>query len=160
MIGLVQGYFASRLNATSNRPLIEDENLPTKQKFPKPRLGPTGKISSPRKRPLREQQQAAKKKRKLEELGKLDGNVSKKSTIVDSGGISGVTAMTLDNNNLNHGIKPIRFEMPTMNGYNNPHVGDPEKDLGHFGDLSEPDADLSNKHVMKDMMISPESIAV
>lgn len=50
--------------------LIEDEDLPLKQRFPKPRLPPTGKISSPRKRPLREQQQAAKKKRKLEEEGK------------------------------------------------------------------------------------------
>lgn len=46
---------------------MEDEDLPQKQRFPKPRLPPTGKISSPRKRPIREQQQAAKKKRKLEE---------------------------------------------------------------------------------------------
>jgi transcriptional activator SPT7 len=51
--------------------LIEDEDLPQKQRFPKPRLPPTGKISSPRKRPLREQQQAAKKKRKLEEEGRV-----------------------------------------------------------------------------------------
>lgn len=35
--------------------MIEDDDLPQKQRFPKPRLPPTGKISSPRKRPLREQ---------------------------------------------------------------------------------------------------------
>jgi transcriptional activator SPT7 len=64
-IGLVQDFFRSKMKGDG--PLIEDEELPAKQRFPKPRLPPTGKISSPRKRPLREQQQAAKKKRKLEE---------------------------------------------------------------------------------------------
>ena len=52
---------------------MEDEDLPQKQRFPKPRLPPTGKISSPRKRPIREQQQAAKKKRKAEESEKMQG---------------------------------------------------------------------------------------
>ncbi|KAF7846347.1 hypothetical protein BT93_L4513 [Corymbia citriodora subsp. variegata] len=66
-ISLVQDFFATKLAANQGRPLIEDEDLPQKQRFPKPRLPPTGKISSPRKRPLREQQQIAKKKRKLEE---------------------------------------------------------------------------------------------
>ena len=63
----MQDYFRSKLRANHDSPLIEDEDLPQKQRFPKPRLPPTGKISSPRKRPIREQQQAAKKKRKLEE---------------------------------------------------------------------------------------------
>ncbi|KAF2144510.1 uncharacterized protein K452DRAFT_295944 [Aplosporella prunicola CBS 121167] len=66
-IGLVQGWFLEKLHANGDEPLVEDENLPAKQRFPKPRLPPTGKISSPRKRPLREQQMLAKKKRKLEE---------------------------------------------------------------------------------------------
>jgi transcriptional activator SPT7 len=66
-IGLVQDFFATKLAANQGRPLVEDEDLPTKQRFPRPRLPPTGKISSPRKRPIREQQQAAKKRRKLEE---------------------------------------------------------------------------------------------
>ncbi|KAF2150016.1 hypothetical protein K461DRAFT_281275 [Myriangium duriaei CBS 260.36] len=70
VIGLAQDYFASKLAANNGRPLVDDEDLPPKQRFPKPRLGPTGKISSPRKRPLREQQQAAKKKRKMEEAAK------------------------------------------------------------------------------------------
>jgi transcriptional activator SPT7 len=34
---------------------MEDEDLPLKQRFPKPRLGANGKITSPRKRPLKEQ---------------------------------------------------------------------------------------------------------
>ena len=66
-IGLVQDFFRERLRKNHEDPLVEDEDLPQKQRFPKPRLPPTGKISSPRKRPIREQQQAAKKKRKLEE---------------------------------------------------------------------------------------------
>ncbi|PPJ57886.1 hypothetical protein CBER1_00213 [Cercospora berteroae] len=67
-IGLVQDYFRTKLRSSREDALVEDEDLPLKQKFPKPRLPPTGKITSPRKRPLREQAQAAKKKRKLEEM--------------------------------------------------------------------------------------------
>lgn len=67
-IGLVQDYFRAKLRANHDEPLVEDEDLPQKQRFPKPRLPPTGKISSPRKRPIREQQAMAKKKRKLEEI--------------------------------------------------------------------------------------------
>ena len=66
-VGLAQDFFRERLKRNHDEPLVEDEDLPQKQRFPKPRLPPTGKISSPRKRPIREQQQAAKKKRKLEE---------------------------------------------------------------------------------------------
>ena len=66
-IGLVQDFFRGKLRSSREDALVEDEDLPLKQKFPKPRLPPTGKITSPRKRPLREQAQAAKKKRKLEE---------------------------------------------------------------------------------------------
>jgi transcriptional activator SPT7 len=53
---------------------VEDDDLPPKQRFPKPRLPPTGKISSPRKRPLREQQQLARKKRKMDEEKEENGN--------------------------------------------------------------------------------------
>ncbi|EME40265.1 hypothetical protein DOTSEDRAFT_138064 [Dothistroma septosporum NZE10] len=66
-VGLIQDFFRNKLRHNRDEPLVEDEDLPAKQRFPKPRLPPTGKISSPRKRPLKEQQQAAKKKRKLEE---------------------------------------------------------------------------------------------
>ncbi|KAL8655689.1 MAG: hypothetical protein Q9226_002948 [Calogaya cf. arnoldii] len=53
-IGLVQQFFRDKLAANNDKPLIEDDDLPQKQRFPKPRLPPTGKISSPRKRPIRE----------------------------------------------------------------------------------------------------------
>ncbi|KAF2433830.1 hypothetical protein EJ08DRAFT_583263 [Tothia fuscella] len=72
-IGIVQQFFLNKLSVNNENPLIEDEDLPVKQRFPKPRLPPTGKITSPRKRPIREQQQMAKKKRKLEE-GKEEVN--------------------------------------------------------------------------------------
>lgn len=66
-IGIIQPHFLSKLQHNNENPLVEDDELPIKQRFPKPRLPPTGKITSPRKRPIREQQQMAKKKRKLEE---------------------------------------------------------------------------------------------
>lgn len=73
IIGAAQQFFLTKLDANGGNPLVEDDDLPTKQRFPKPRLPPTGKITSPRKRPIREQQQMAKKKRKLEE-GKEEVN--------------------------------------------------------------------------------------
>jgi transcriptional activator SPT7 len=66
-IGLVQNFFLAKIHAQKDgEPLVEDEDLPQKQRFPKPRLPPTGKITSPRKRPAKEQGGAAKKKKKVE----------------------------------------------------------------------------------------------
>ncbi|KAI9797970.1 MAG: Transcriptional activator spt7 [Piccolia ochrophora] len=65
-IGLVHNFFLAKLHANNDEPLIEDEDLPQKQRFPKPRLPPTGKISSPRKRPLKEQGGNKAKKKKIE----------------------------------------------------------------------------------------------
>ena len=53
--GLVQEFYLTKLHANRDQPLIEDDDLPQKQRFPKPRLPPTGKITSPRKRPPKEQ---------------------------------------------------------------------------------------------------------
>ena len=69
-IGLVQNYFLAKIGPNTDRALVEDDDLPPKQRFPKPRLPPTGKITSPRKRPIREQQMLAKKRRRLEEEGR------------------------------------------------------------------------------------------
>lgn len=127
-IGLVQSFFASKLAANNGRPLVEDEDLPPKQRFPKPRLGPTGKISSPRKRPLREQQQAAKKRRKLEEHGKDDAS-----------GLHVAKAVKP--------IAPLRLQMPDAE--ENGNVGDPDKQsgLGKNGTVNGTSA-----------MMSPESL--
>jgi transcriptional activator SPT7 len=73
-IGLVQDWLLNKLHDNSSQALVEDDDLPPKQRFPKPRLPPTGKISSPRKRPIREQQQLARKKRKLDEEKDEAGN--------------------------------------------------------------------------------------
>jgi transcriptional activator SPT7 len=66
-LGIVQSFFLAKIHANGDQPLTEDEDLPVKQRPPKPRLGPTGKITSPRKRPLREPGAggSAKKKKKL-----------------------------------------------------------------------------------------------
>ena len=54
-IGLIHNFFLAKLHANNDQPLVEDDDLPLKQRFPKPRLGANGKITSPRKRPVKEQ---------------------------------------------------------------------------------------------------------
>jgi transcriptional activator SPT7 len=66
VIGIARDFFLQKLEQSGNDVLVEDLDLPLKQQFPKPRLPPTGKITSPRKRPLREQIGNAKKKKKME----------------------------------------------------------------------------------------------
>ena len=71
-IGLVQEFFLKKLQANGDKPLIEDDDLPVKQRMPKPRLPPTGKITSPRKRPFKEPGPGKghpRKKMKLNEAG-------------------------------------------------------------------------------------------
>ncbi|KAG8529156.1 uncharacterized protein KY384_005791 [Bacidia gigantensis] len=53
-VGLVQQFFRDKLTSNGDKPLVEDDNLPIKQRMPKPKLPPTGKITSPRKRPFKE----------------------------------------------------------------------------------------------------------
>ena len=71
-IGLVRNFFLAKLHANDDEPLLEDEELPIKQRPTRPRLGPTGKITSPRKRPLKEQSGNAKKKKKLDNGTAMD----------------------------------------------------------------------------------------
>jgi transcriptional activator SPT7 len=49
-IGLIQNFLREKLNKSEESYIIEDENLPIKLRQAKPRLPPTGKISTPRKR--------------------------------------------------------------------------------------------------------------
>lgn len=67
-IGIVKNFFFAKLHANNGEPLIEDEDLPVKQRPPKPRLPPSGKISQPRKRPLQGQGGGSKKKKKPNNL--------------------------------------------------------------------------------------------
>ncbi|KAI0862173.1 bromodomain-containing protein [Xylaria cubensis] len=66
-IGLVKNFFLAKLHANSDLPLVEDKDLPVKQRRPQPRLGATGKIVSPQKRPPKEQNAINKKRKKLEQ---------------------------------------------------------------------------------------------
>jgi transcriptional activator SPT7 len=65
-IGLIKNFFLAKLHANGDQPLVEDEDLPVKQRKPRPRLGASGKIISAQKRPPREQLAMAKKKKKME----------------------------------------------------------------------------------------------
>jgi transcriptional activator SPT7 len=98
-IGLVQNFFLAKLHANNDEPLIEDDDLPVKQRFPKPRLPNTGVISSPRKRPLKEQGGNAKKKKKVEGAGGKDagGEDSKANLSIGKGGPVGRLKLSLPN---------------------------------------------------------------
>lgn len=117
-IGLIQEFLRQKLLDNNNEALIEDEELPAKQRPPKPRLPPNGKITSPRKRPLKEQQQMARKKRKLDAEGKEDA-----------------TAGVSNGSNLPNGVtkgmpKPIgklKLDVPASAKENAPAF-EPEKD--------------------------------
>ncbi|CAK7266240.1 Transcriptional activator spt7 [Sporothrix epigloea] len=63
-IGLVRNFFLAKLHANGDKALVEDEDLPVKQRRPRPRLGATGKIVSPQKRPPKEQIAMAKRKKR------------------------------------------------------------------------------------------------
>lgn len=125
-IGLVQEWFLNKLHDNNDEPLVEDEDLPIKQRFPKPRLPPTGKISSPRKRPLREQQQMARKKRKMEE-GKEDANANE----TGSG----------PNRNLARPVGKLKLEMPSQK--ENQNITEPEKDEGSAVGMISPESILA-----------------
>ncbi|CAK7208959.1 Transcriptional activator spt7 [Sporothrix curviconia] len=63
-IGLIKNFFLAKLHANNDQALVEDEDLPVKQRRPRPRLGATGKIVSPQKRPPKEQIAMAKRKKR------------------------------------------------------------------------------------------------
>ncbi|PVI07055.1 hypothetical protein DM02DRAFT_649386 [Periconia macrospinosa] len=121
-IGLVQDWFLAKLQDNGNEALIEDDELPPKQRFPKPRLPPTGKISSPRKRPLREQQQMARKKRKLDEGRE------------ENGGNGGANSQ---NKGIDKPLGKLKFEMPRKE---NQAVNEPEKDDGSAVGMISPES--------------------
>lgn len=86
-IGLVKNFFLAKLHANGDQPLVEDEDLPTKQKKPRPRLGASGKIVTAQKRPPKEQLALAKKKKKMEAAaaeGKLNASLEKGVSITPS----------------------------------------------------------------------------
>jgi transcriptional activator SPT7 len=76
-IALVKNFFLAKLIANGDQPLVEDEDLPVKQKKPRPRLGASGKIVSAQKRPPKEQLALAKKKKKMEAEAKLNASPEK-----------------------------------------------------------------------------------
>ncbi|KAI1385888.1 uncharacterized protein F4822DRAFT_438357 [Hypoxylon trugodes] len=91
-IGLVKNFFLAKLHANGDSPLVEDEDLPVKQRRPRPRLGATGKIVSPQKRPPKEQNAINKKKKKMEaqaaEASKATNNSPEKGGAKKGKGVS------------------------------------------------------------------------
>ncbi|KAI1305136.1 bromodomain-containing protein [Xylaria venustula] len=101
-LGLVKNFFLAKLHANGDLPLVEDKDLPVKQRRPQPRLGATGKIVSPQKRPPKEQNAINKKKKKLEQQAaeakkaKMEAEkaaASRKNTAPLNGSTSKVTTL-------------------------------------------------------------------
>jgi transcriptional activator SPT7 len=88
-IGLAKNFFLAKLHANGDAPLVEDEDLPVKQRRARPRLGATGKIVSPQKRSPKEQIAMAKKKKKLEngQAQVTDGKVAVNASPEKGGGV-------------------------------------------------------------------------
>ncbi|KAI9839062.1 MAG: Transcriptional activator spt7 [Thelocarpon superellum] len=119
-IGIVQNFFLAKLHANNDEALVEDDDLPQKQRFPKPRLPPTGKISSPRKRPLKEQGGNKAKKKKTDHGGGGGGGGG------PGGGDLGIKSMAT----VGHAASKLKLAMPTshLTGLG---VSLPDKKGGH-----------------------------
>jgi transcriptional activator SPT7 len=129
-IGLVQEWFLAKLRDNNEQPLVEDEDLPSKQRFPKPRLPATGKITSPRKRPLKEQNQMKNKKRKIDE-GK-DSSQGNDAGSAANGAIS---------RNVAKPVGKLRLDMPSSK--ENQNVPEPEKEDGSAVGMISPESILA-----------------
>ena len=158
-IGIVQNFFLAKLHANGDDPLVEDEDLPLKQRFPKPRLPPTGKITSPRKRPAKEQGGR----------GKAGAEAGKKRKVGDGAGAA-ANAITNANPNANLngvaaeakvGEKPVGKLKLTMPGMARESGADKKDALG-LGKENAKDGDDGDDAVPASAgdkgMMSPESI--
>lgn len=109
-VDIVREFFTTKLTESKNgHQLVEDKDLPIKQQRPRPRLGATGKISSPQKRPPREQIALAKKKKKLETQLK-DASPEKRKQLLQMGQELGITMPGL--------IAPPMSRGPSMQSVN------------------------------------------
>lgn len=115
-IGLVKNFFLAKLHANGDSPLIEDEELPVKQRRPRPRLGATGKIVSPQKRPPKEQIALAKKKKKLESgMAQVTAGKNAADPASASAAVNGVNSTPEKAKKLKAGLtNPALVLAPTM----------------------------------------------
>ncbi|CZR64230.1 related to transcription regulator SPT7 [Phialocephala subalpina] len=138
-IGLVRNFFLAKLHANDDEPLLEDEELPPKQRPTRPRLGPTGKITSPRKRPLKEQSGNAKKKKKLDNGTAMDPATGAKS---------GVNGSPEKPNALSASAKKLKLSLPNGGPVSMERV---ESSQGNASNTEKDDGSAVG-------MMSPESI--
>ncbi|KAK2770762.1 hypothetical protein CKAH01_04269 [Colletotrichum kahawae] len=111
-IGLIKNFFLAKLHANSDAPLVEDEELPVKQRRPRPRLGASGKIVSPQKRPPKEQIALAKKKKKMELAAQAQKEQGAVNASPENGGNT-TPAKKVKNININGaGPNPAAIALP------------------------------------------------
>ncbi|KAL2752130.1 hypothetical protein ACRALDRAFT_2114283 [Sodiomyces alcalophilus JCM 7366] len=131
-IGLVKNFFLAKLHANGDAPLVEDEDLPVKQRRPRPRLGATGKIVSPPKRPPREQIALAKKRKKLES-GLAQATDGKGATASPSKRKSMSTAASTGPNTAGRSVAPSMERLGSMQSMGNASQATDKDDGGSEG---------------------------
>ena len=147
-IGLVQDFFLAKLHANNDEPLIEDDDLPQKQRFPKPRLPPTGKITSPRKRPLKEQGPGKGHPRKKMKLAEGDAKELAKENVAEKENGKDSEKDKKDETQ----TTPVK--KPTVNGVVSNAAVDPGGDVT----MGTPTPKGKGKSANEGGMISPESL--
>ena len=147
-IGLVQDFFLAKLHANNDEPLIEDDDLPQKQRFPKPRLPPTGKITSPRKRPLKEQGPGKGHPRKKMKLAEGDAKELGKENVAEKENGKDGEKDKKDESQ----TTPVK--KATLNGV----VGNAAVDAGADVTMGTPTPKGKGKSANEGGMISPESL--
>ncbi|KAK3486628.1 uncharacterized protein B0T23DRAFT_229800 [Neurospora hispaniola] len=145
-IGLVKNFFLAKLHANNDQPLVEDEDLPVKQRKPRPRLAASGKITAPAKRPLREQIAAAKKRKKEalaganaspEKAGAAAGGTPSKKAKTSHNLVNGTGAAGGGGSGGNVGglVAPSMERMGSVNSQTNASITDKD-DAGAMGMMS------------------------
>jgi transcriptional activator SPT7 len=136
-VGLVKNFFLAKLHANGDQPLVEDEDLPVKQRRPRPRLGATGKIVSPQKRPPKEQIAMAKRRKKLESAGLssqgVDGKPGGLNASPDKNSPSKKRTLTMPNaaGSSNHlTLAPPMERMESMQSLGNASGTDKDEPVG------------------------------
>lgn len=145
-IGLVKNFFLAKLHANNDQPLVEDEDLPVKQRKPRPRLAASGKITAPAKRPLREQIAAAKKRKKEalaganaspEKVGAAAGGTPSKKAKTSHNLVNGTGAAGGGGSGGNVGglVAPSMERVGSVNSQTNASITDKD-DAGAMGMMS------------------------
>lgn len=140
-IGLMKSFFLAKLRLSENEALVEDEDLTGKAKPTRPRLGPTGRIITPRKRPNPVQAPgSSKKKKKLDNGLAMDVNTDIRGGGHGGGSVSPEKAKKLKNGLLSGNGNSILGHMSMEHNDNSHGASQQDKDDGSAIGMMSPES--------------------